>query len=193
MSFHSIGIFLLTGLLTVSVHAEQTCRDKLEESTPTSRFTFNDDGTVTDTETKIVWMRCAIGQQWDGKTCTGKAKAFNWQEAREAVADINSDSFGDPKKWRLPYVPELASITERKCFEPRVNQAVFPGTPAMAFWTGMERKGDTEKAYAIDFGKGSVMPTRKTNPGYVRLMLDGPGDKWWEMKHPAAKKKSSAN
>ena len=95
---------------------------------------------------------------------------------------FNSDSFGEPTKWRLPYVPELASITERKCFNPRVNENVFPTTPSKEFWTGMERKGDTEKAYAIDFGGGSVMPSRKNNAAYVRLMLDGPNGKWWKIK-----------
>lgn len=181
MSIHSFGILLLASLFSVTVQAEQTCRNKLEESTPTSRFVFNDNGTVTDMETQIIWMRCAMGQTWDGKTCTGKAQTFSWQEAREAVAELNGDTFGEPTKWRLPFVPELASITERKCFEPRVNLTVFPATPSKAFWTGMERKGDTEKAYAIDFGGGSVMPTRKSDTAYIRLMQDGPNGKWWKM------------
>lgn len=184
MRFKSIGFILLTSLLTVSANAEQYCRANLEEYTPTSRFIVNDNGTVTDKETRITWMRCAMGQKWDGKTCTGKAQAYSWQEARDAVAELNSDSFGEPTKWRLPYVPELASITERKCFNPRVNLAVFPATPSKAFWTGMEQKGSKEQAYAINFGKGNVLPTNKSNMAYVRLMLDGPGEKWWEMKKP---------
>ena len=146
MRFHTLGILLLASLFTVTVQAEQNCRDNLEESTPTSRFIFNDNGTVTDKDTKITWMRCAMGQKWDGNTCTGKAQAYSWQEARDAVAELNSNTFGEPTKWRLPFVPELASITERKCFEPRVNLTVFPATPSKAFWTGMEKKGHTEKA-----------------------------------------------
>jgi hypothetical protein len=188
MRFQPLVSLLLASLFTVTVQAEQTCRDNLEESTPTSRFIFNDNGTVTDKDTKITWMRCAMGQKWDGKTCTGKAQAYSWQEARDAVAELNSDTFGEPTKWRLPYVPELASITERKCFEPRVNLTVFPATPSKAFWTGMERKGDTGKAYAIDFGGGSVMPSMKSNAAYIRLMLDGPDGKWWQMKDMSNKK-----
>lgn len=187
MRFHTLGILLLASLFTVTVQAEQNCRDNLEESTPTSRFIFNDNGTVTDKDTKITWMRCAMGQKWDGNTCTGKAQAYSWQEARDAVAELNSNTFGEPTKWRLPFVPELASITERKCFEPRVNLTVFPATPSKAFWTGMEKKGDTEKAYAIDFGGGSVMPSKKNNAAYIRLMLDGPDGRWWEMKQPEGK------
>ncbi|MEJ2181620.1 MAG: hypothetical protein P8Y28_14610, partial [Gammaproteobacteria bacterium] len=86
MRFHSLGSLLLASLFTVTVQAEQTCRDNLEESTPTSRFIFNDNGTVTDKETKITWMRCAMGQKWDGKTSYGKAQAYSWQEARDAAA-----------------------------------------------------------------------------------------------------------
>jgi len=187
MRFHSVGILLLVSLFTVVVQADQTCRDNLEESTPTSRFIFNENGTVVDKETKITWMRCAMGQKWNGNSCTGEAQAYRWQEARDAVAELNSDSFGEPTKWRLPYVPELASITERKCFEPRVNLTVFPATPSKAFWTGMEKKGATEQAYAIDFGGGRVIPGEKNNAAYIRLMLDGPDGKWWEMKKPEGK------
>lgn len=181
MSFHSSGFLLLTSLFIAPVHAEQTCRSNIEESTPTSRFVFNDNGTVTDTETEITWMRCALGQKWDGKTCAGKAHEYSWQEAMDAVAELNSDSFGEPSSWRLPLVPELASIVERQCFEPRVNLNVFPATPSKAFWTGMERKGNPAQAYAIDFGRDGITPSKKTSVGPIRLMHDGPNGKWWKM------------
>ena len=182
MRFHTFGTLVLIGLFSITVQAGQTCRSNLQESTPTARFILNDNGTVTDKETHITWMRCALGQQWNGKTCIGKAQAYSWQEARDAVAELNSNTFGEPTQWRLPYVPELASITERKCFAPRVNMKVFPATPSKAFWTGMERKGDSDKAYAIDFGQGSVMPSKKSYAAYIRLMVDGPNGKWWQMK-----------
>ena len=188
MNLHSFGFLLLASLFVVTVQADQTCRSNLEESTPTSRFVFNDNGTVTDTETEITWMRCAMGQKWDGKTCTGKAHKYSWQEAKDAVAELNSDTFGEPGSWRLPYVPELASIVERQCFEPRVNLIVFPATPSKAFWSGMEKKGNPEQAYAIDFGRGAVSSSQKTYAGPVRLMLDGPNGKWWKMNDMTSKK-----
>lgn len=187
MRFYSSGFLLLLCLAAASVQAGQTCRTNLEASTPTSRFVFNDNGTVTDKETEIIWMRCALGQQWDGKTCTGKAHEYSWQEARDAVAELNSDTFGEPGSWRLPFVPELASIVERKCFEPRVNLAVFPATPSKLFWSGMEKKGDSQQAYALDFGRGKVTPSEKTRVGLIRLMHDGPNGKWWKMKNMTSK------
>lgn len=181
----TLAAFLIAGVVVLNTAlAGQTCRSSIEASTPTSRFVFHDDGTVTDKQTQITWMRCALGQSWNGKTCTGSAREYSWAEARSAVAELNSDSFGEPTSWRLPHVPELASIVERKCFQPRVNLTVFPATPAKTFWTGMERKGSPEQAYAIDFGKGNVTPSKKAYAGPIRLMKDGPGKKWWSMKKP---------
>ena len=189
MSFRSFGFFLMASLFTAAVQADQTCRTNLKESTPTSRFILSDNGTVTDTETKITWMRCAVGQKWDGKTCTGKAHEYNWQQAKDAVAELNGDTFGEPGSWRLPYVPELASIVERQCFEPRVNLTVFPATPSKAFWTSMEKKGNAELAYALDFGQGKITPSKKTYAGPIRLMLDGPDGKWWKTSKVTSKKR----
>jgi len=189
MRFHSLGFLFLAGLFSVTVQANQTCRNNFDESTPTSRFVFNDDGTVIDTETKIIWMRCAMGQEWDGKTCTGEAREYSWDEAMDAVTELNSDTFGEPSSWRLPLVPELASIVERRCFEPRVNLIVFPATPSKAFWTGMQRKGNPEQAYALDFSRGKVTPSNKTYEGPIRLMHDGPKGKWW--KRPDVKNKKN--
>lgn len=181
MNRHLFVFLALAGLLTVTAQADQTCRNSIEKSTPSSRFIFNDNATVTDKETKITWMRCALGQKWDGKTCTGKAQDYSWQEAREAVTELNSDTFGEPSLWRLPKIPELASIVERQCFEPRVNLVVFPATPSKVFWTSMEKNGDSERAYVLDFGQGGVKPNEKSHTGPIRLMLDGPNGKWWTM------------
>ena len=181
ITIQSIVAFLAVTLLATPAGA-QTCRtDTIQKSAPTSRYVLNDNGTVTDKETEITWMRCALGQKWDGHTCTGKANKYNWKNAVEAVAKVNKEKYGGVSTWRLPYVPELASIVERQCFDPRVNQQVFPATPSIAFWTGMEKMGHPEQAYIIDFGAGAASPSKKTYEGPVRLMHDGPNGPWWEM------------
>lgn len=181
MNFHSLGFLLLATLLTATAQAEQTCRSNLEQSTPTARYKLNDNGTVTDTETKITWMRCALGQKWDGKNCTGTAQNYSWQDAVDIVAEVNKERFAGLSAWRLPYVPELASIVERQCFDPRINLVVFPATPSVAFWTGMEKMGRPDQAYIIDFGGGAATPSKKTYQGPIRLMHDGPNGTWWKM------------
>jgi hypothetical protein len=188
MTIQSIVAFVAVILLATPALA-QTCRtDSIQASAPTSRYVINADGTVTDKETKIIWMRCALGQQWDGHTCTGKVSQYNWQKAVEAVAKVNQAKYGGVSTWRLPYVPELASIVERQCFDPRVNLVVFPATPSIAFWTGMERMGHPDMAYIIDFGAGEATPSKKTYAGPIRLMHDGPDGPWWTPpKMPGAK------
>ena len=160
----------------------QNCQTRtIAESTPTSRFSFDEPGLVTDTDTGITWMRCALGQKWNGTTCSGKANTYDWQDAMDEVKKVNSSRLGGHSDWRLPYIPELASIVERQCFNPRVNLAVFPGTPSITFWSGMERMGNADMAYALDFGEGNAEPKDKTVKGAVRLMHDGPKGPWWKM------------
>ena len=176
-----LSVILCQSLLIPFTWA-QTCQTKtLEESTPTSRFSFDKAGLVTDKETGIIWMRCALGQKWDGATCSGKANTYSWQDAMNEAKIINSSNYGGHKAWRLPYIPELASIVERQCFNPRVNLTVFPATPSITFWSGMERMGYANMAYALDFGGGKATPQDKTVKGAVRLMHDGPQGPWWKM------------
>ena len=45
-------------------------------------FTDNKDGTVTDTRSNLTWIRCALGQIWDGRTCLGEAAGYEWNETK---------------------------------------------------------------------------------------------------------------
>jgi hypothetical protein len=38
-------------------------------------YSDNGDGTVTDPTTGLTWMRCSMGQTWNGTTCTGAGPA----------------------------------------------------------------------------------------------------------------------
>lgn len=153
------------------------CRtETMAESTPTSRFSSMGE-TVTDQETTLSWMRCAVGQQWNSKTCTGEPKTMDWQHAMAMVEQANTSKLGGHSDWRMPMVPELASIVERQCFNPRMNTAVFPGAPSEVFWSSMEKMGTTNYAYTLDFGDGAAMASSKERLGAVRLVRGGP---WWE-------------
>ncbi len=172
------------GLLLAAASANAAdCRQELQSSTPSARFEANGE-TVADTQTSLVWMRCAIGQQWSGSSCTGEPQAMNWGEAKQMVARLNSESYAGRRDWRLPVLPELASIVERRCFNPRMNEAVFPGAPSMVFWSGMEKSGTGDLAYALDFGGGAAQAATKESRGAVRLVRGGP---WWEPPKMAAK------
>lgn len=164
--------------------AAGTCRPELAPSNPASRFQAKGD-VVTDTQTRLMWMRCAVGQRWAGASCTGEPATMSWTDARSAVDDVNLDSYGGYDDWRLPKLPELASIVERQCFNPRVNEAVFPGAPSVVFWSSMEKPGTRTVAYALDFGGGAVSPQSKDLQGAVRLVRGAP---WWTPPPSAAAK-----
>lgn len=152
------------------------CRtETLVESTPTSRFSSTTES-VTDLETKLSWMRCAVGQAWDGKMCNGEPQKLDWQQAMAHVKQINAKGVGGHNDWRMPMVPELASIVERQCFNPRMNSTVFPGAPSAIFWSSMEKMGTTDYAYTLDFGGGEAVATAKDHQGAIRLVRGGP---WW--------------
>jgi hypothetical protein len=163
-------------LLAASLASAATCRPELQASTPSARFDTRGE-TVADTQTTLVWMRCAVGQRWNGSACTGEPQAMGWGEAEAVVARLNREGYAGRNDWRLPVLPELASIVERQCFNPRMNEAVFPGAPSMVFWSGMEKSGTSDLAYALDFGGGAAQATSKEFKGAVRLVRGGP---WWE-------------
>ncbi len=152
------------------------CRiEALTESTPTSRFSSTTE-TVSDMETKLSWMRCAVGQAWDGKICNGDPQKLDWQQAMAHVKQINAKGVDGHNDWRMPMMPELASIVERQCFNPRMNSTVFPGAPSAIFWSSMEKMGTADYAYTLDFGDGEAVATAKDHQGAVRLVRGGP---WW--------------
>lgn len=60
-----------------------------------------------DTETGLIWMRCALGQKWTGTDCQGEPKSFNWWNAIRAAKETNFAEYDD---WRLPSAPELNTL-----------------------------------------------------------------------------------
>jgi len=169
-----IGTCLLL-FYSVSVLAQECDTSVYPLSAPTERYTDNGDGTVMDKMSGSIWMRCSLGQTWDGKTCTGEVKLYNWAEIETLADEFNLDGYADHDDWRLPNLPELATLTERMCKSPRINLEVFPSTPNLAYWTVMTKPA-TDLVYVMHFGEGGVDAFEKTYRGPVRMLR---GEKWW--------------
>lgn len=182
----AIILLVTTAALVMSPAWAQVCKtNEITASTPSERFNLAK-GTVADTDTGLMWMRCSLGQTWDGNTCQGQSTGHTWQAAKQAVAQLNIDGYGGYHDWRVPMMPELASIVERQCYEPRVNLDVFPQTPSTLYWSSMEKMGSKDQAYSLDFGAGAASPSLKSHSGHVRLVRGGP---WWEPPQMPAMKK----
>lgn len=169
------SLVLASLFLSLSAWAQECDTSRHPLSAPTERYIDNGDGTVTDTVSKSVWMRCSVGQEWDGVTCVGNATLYSWEELETLADEFNLDGYADHDDWRVPNLPELATITERQCSKPRLNETIFPNTPHVAYWTTMRKPG-SETIYVMHFGEGGVTDEEKTYRGPVRMLR---GEKWW--------------
>ncbi len=164
----------LAGSPLVAAQAQQVCDAALAPSAPASRFSGDADGHITDSATQLMWMRCPLGQTWRTGQCTGPAVQLDWPASAAAAARINATGELFYNDWRLPSVRELATVTERRCSQPRINLAVFPGTPAAGFWTGTPSLKSTLQAYSMDFAAGGVVAVSHGTPLHVRLVRNAP-------------------
>lgn len=131
-----------------------TCKtEHIRPATPTADFVDNRDGTVTHKRTGLVWMRCSLGQNWDGESCAGKAKKYVWQKAMQAAVDTNAaGGYAGKADWRVPNIKELDSIADTQCLGPSINLEVFPATPSARFWSStLSTTSDRGYAWFVDF------------------------------------------
>lgn len=165
-----VGICLLGAL--PAVFASGNCDNEYPSipfSTPSSNFTIQNNGTVIHHPTGLMWMRCSLGQTWDGANCTGSASIYNWQNAL-AQHETHFVGYAD---WRLPNKNELATIVEERCWSPTVNSAIFSNVPSARFWSSSPSEDNGDYAWFVDFSDGNVRFGYKGNDGHVRLVRAG--------------------
>ena len=168
----------LFGLLAMVVAAPVAadCDSSVEATTPTSRFTDNGDGTVTDSLTTLTWKRCpevytfvpADPIEQLPASCTLPVVAVvnpgfdAWSAALQQAETVNgSGGFAGHTDWRVPNAKELGSVVERQCMGPSINEVVFPDTSGDWFWTstpGFSPDGSTttEGVLAVSFWYGTT-------------------------------------
>ena len=165
-----IGISILL-MLALMGFASASCRPDIALSAPDSRYIVHNDGTVTDQHTGLMWMRCAIGQTWDGSTCTGQSSNMKWSSAESAAADANFAGYDD---WSLPTIKQLASLVELACHGPAINDSVFPNTPYEPYWSRSAYGSSGSSAWEVSFSDGRVITYSKAGTaGRVRLVRIG--------------------
>ena len=141
------------------------------------------------------WLRCALGQAWNGTTCTGDAKDYTFEEAEKAVAQFNANGgYAGKTDWRLPTIRELitlrvcstgldATMQELEDSEPPVNAmcnenaakpttdtAKFPNTAASWFWSSTVVDGKADNTWYVNFNDGFVNNDYQTESYNVRLV-----------------------
>lgn len=166
---------LAVGAGAVAARA-QTCNSSIVDEMPDSRYQANADGTATDLQTGLMWMRCALGQSWDSQNskCTGTATTYTWQSALQAVQTLDQNAgYAGYTDWRLPNLRELMSIDRYHCTNPTINLNVFPQTPSQAFWSSSPLELSGGEEWTLDFGTGQAIYDLLTVSHAVRLVRAG--------------------
>lgn len=163
---------LVFKLATVKEVDTKPILDPLEAITPKERYTINNDGTVTDKQTGLQWMRCSYGQTWANNTCSGFPSKVEMEEATYSADRL---TFAGKSDWRLPSIDELKSIiycsagkpkywntTGSGCQgdyqKPTVYQEAFPNNGSGVYWSITNLQNDPGPDYNLttSFNYGHV-------------------------------------
>ena len=109
------------------------------------------DHIIVDLEHQIEWLRCSVGQRWDGNKCSGKIVNLSLDVVPEAINIANEQLGG---KWRLPTKAELTSIVCKECSSPKINEEVFPNTDNAPYWTGDKSIFNRKFYVSVNFHTG---------------------------------------
>jgi hypothetical protein len=128
---------------------------------PSPRFHDNDNGTVTDKLTGLMWP---VHGNLPGGTTT-------WQQALDYVANMNSSSgtYGYTD-WRLPNINELESIVNADVNNSAIwlNGQAFVNLQPYHYWSSTTVVDSLDRAWIIEMGYGHVATIVKTTSnGYV--------------------------
>lgn len=129
-------------------------------------FTTKEGHLVWDKATKLVWQRCSVGQTWNGKTCTGNAQKFTFDQAQQQAGN----------GWRVPTLREFSSLLycsqggkrrladpenpsafigvscSNESSKPTINTWAFPEFPNRVFWSSSAADGP----WTLEFNTGNA-------------------------------------
>jgi hypothetical protein len=147
-------------LFTLSVHA--------------APFIDNNNGTIKDEATGLIWEKCSMGQK-DDANCTGEATKTNWYGALKYCDYLNK---AKRRNWRLPTKEELETIVNKQFMNqkeriPTIDPKFFPNTFPVVYWSSTTYAPNTTGAWLVHFLGGFVRTANKSNSYYVRC-VSGP-------------------
>lgn len=120
----------------------------------TAQF-YAENGTVIDFDSKLVWYRCSLGQNYnvDTEQCDGVAVKLNHEEINIALQQAKEQMGGE---WRLPSKSELEGLVCYECNPPKINVKYFPGTQGEPYWTGQRNWISPKNYWSVNFMTGDT-------------------------------------
>ena len=128
-------------------------------------FTDNNNGTITDNQTGLMWLKNA-----------NEAGAMTWKNANEAGAMTWKNAmlwtkhltYGQHSDWRLPTRFELESLLDYSQFNPALPQGhPFINVQSSYYWSSSTCAGHTLYAWYVYMFYGNVNYNGKSNVYYV--------------------------
>ena len=130
------------------------------------RFIDNQDGTMTDSTTELVWMQEDAWQK--------EAKWFTWDEAADLVHDLNNIKLGGFQDWRLPTEEEIQSLYHEKASnQDKYGKEIhlWPAFPSGGLATVWLKGESGQEGILFDFKNGEFRPMFKSKSGRMTVRL----------------------
>jgi hypothetical protein len=127
-------------------------RDVVSPSTIPNHYTDNNNGTITDNLTNLVWQKIpsTIAQTWE-----------------QAITMAENLSLGGFTDWRLPNIKELQSLNDETVIAPSVTSPYFQNLGVKKYWSSTTLPNQIAKAWYWDTQYGITTYDTKTNTNYV--------------------------
>jgi len=144
------------------------------------RFVDNGDGTVTDSQT---------GLMWEKKTEGNVNNVYSWSSALfvsapdgtlftdflpKMTCTISSDGtcgLAGHYDWRVPNISELQTILD--CSKPNCTDPIFGPIAASQYWSASTSALDSGGAWWVNFSDGNVSGSAKASSHHIRAVRGG--------------------
>jgi len=127
------------------------------QSGSSANLVINNDGTVTDTTTGLMWQR----------ETGNNGVAMTWKAALAYCQSLNlNDGYAGHTDWRLPNIRELASLVDLSRYNPAIDPK-FSDTKSSGYWSSSTYAYSTSYAWSVGFSYGNVNYASKSDSYYV--------------------------
>jgi hypothetical protein len=134
------------------------CLSLLAAAPAWAELVDNGDGTVTDTNTGLMWQQDEAG-------------AMTWAKALTYCESLSLSVYDD---WRLPNRNELQSLVDYTRYAPAIDKAIFRNAVSSGYWSSTTYSNDPVNAWGVSFHFGYISNCNKSdNRYYVRAVRGG--------------------